>query len=418
VRLSTAHRLRAGPDNLTRAAAVSRLTPVSARARANRVFITAAEASGDQHAAELIRSLKQLDGAIEVEAFGGPKMAAAGAKLLEETVGRAAMGWRGALRAIEASRWMKLLSARYAQSPPDLHICVDSSAINLPFARRAKSFGVPVLYYIAPQLWASREGRMKKLRADVDRLACIFPFEEKYFQSHGVNATFVGHPLFDELPADHKYARGRPAAPAQTSADPTAPTVGIIPGSRRSEVKANLPHLIEVMHAIAREFPRVRFLVPTTAASNALVKEMLDPQKLDISVDQDAFDRFVARCDLVLTKSGTSTVHVAAWRVPMIVVYRVNPLLWHGLARWLLRTKKIAMVNILAGQIDLVPEFIPWYGSNQPVIDCALDLLRHPEKLRAQRENLDALMETIDRPGASMNVAKLALDLINHKDRA
>jgi lipid-A-disaccharide synthase len=167
------------------------------------------------------------------------------------------------------------------------------------------------------------------------------------------------------------------------------------------------------VHAIAREFPQTKFLVPTTAASHSVVQEALSRERLDISVEQDAFDRFVPRCDLVLTKSGTSTVHVAAWRVPMIVVYRVNPLLWHGVARWLLRTKKIAMVNILAGQIDLVPEFIPWYGSNQPVIDCALDLLRHPEKLRDQRAKLDALMKTIDKPGASMNVARLALGLIN-----
>ena len=372
--------------------------------RRKRVFITAAEASGDQHAAELIRSLKALDGEIEVEGLGGPKMAAAGATLIEETVGKAAMGWRGALRAIEASRWMKLLAARYKTAPPDLHICVDSSAINLPFARRAKSFGVPVLYYIAPQLWASREGRMKQLRSDVDRLACIFPFEEEYFRKHGVNATFVGHPLFDELPKDRAAARG--------VANDVSPTVGIIPGSRRSEVKANLPHLIEVMHAIAREFPQVKFLVPTTAASNAMVKDALSRQRIDVTVEQDAFDRLVPQCDLVITKSGTSTVHVAAWRVPMIVVYRVNPLLWHGVARWLLRTKKIAMVNILAGQIDLVPEFIPWYGSNQPVIDCALGLLRNPPKLRDQREKLDALMKTLDKPGASGNTARIALDLM------
>ena len=373
-----------------------------------RVFITAAEVSGDQHAAELIRSLKSLDPTIEIEGLGGPKMAAAGATLVEETVGKAAMGWRGALRAIEASRWMKLLSARYAAAPPDLHISVDSSAINLPFARRAKSFGVPVLYYIAPQLWASREGRMKQVRAFVDRLACIFPFEEAYFRSHGVNATFVGHPLFDELPPDRAAARreATPGAPAPS-------TVGIIPGSRRGEVRANLPHLVEVMHAVAHEFPQAKFLVPTTAASHELVKQGLYPERLNVAIERDAFDRFVPQCDLVITKSGTSTVHVAAWRVPMIVVYRVNPLLWHGVARWVLRTKKSAMVNILAGQIDLVPEFIPWYGSNQPVIDCALDLLKHPDKLAAQREKLDALMRKIDKPGASMNVAKLAMELIN-----
>jgi hypothetical protein len=260
--------------------------------RRKRIFITAAEASGDQHAAELVRSLKQLDPSLEIEGLGGSKMAAAGVKLLEETVGKAAMGWRGALRALEASRWMELVSRRYRESRPDLHICVDSSAINLPFARLAKEkFGVPVLYYIAPQLWASREGRMTQMREFVDHVACIFPFEEAYFRSHGVQATFVGHPLFDELPVDRTAGAGVgprfPHAP---------PVIGIIPGSRRSEVEANLPHLIEVMDGIRREFSTATFLVPTTSASNAPVQDLLRG-RADVTVKQDGFDDLVPRCD-------------------------------------------------------------------------------------------------------------------------
>jgi lipid-A-disaccharide synthase len=261
-----------------------------------------------------------------------------------------------------------------------------------------------VLYYIAPQLWASREGRMKKLRADVDCVASIFPFEASYYQSHGVNATYVGHPLFDELPANRVLPQPRDFG--------ESPVIGIIPGSRRSEVKANLPHLIEVMNAIVAAFPEASFLIPTTSASHELVKQML-LGRADVAIQQDGFDDLIPRCDLVITKSGTSTVHVAAWRVPMIVVYRINPILWHLAARWLIKTKKIAMVNILAGQIDLVPEFIPWYGSNRGVIDCALDLLQHPDKLRAQHEKLEQLMKTIDQPGASMNTAKLAMSLMS-----
>jgi lipid-A-disaccharide synthase len=334
------------------------------------------------------------------------------------------MGWRGALRALEASRWMKMLSRRYRDpaTRPDLHVCVDSSAINLPFAKLAKgSFGVPVLYYIAPQLWASREGRIKKLRASVDRVACIFPFEQEYFLSRGVKATFVGHPLFDQLPADRTPPPGPrfPGAP---------PVIGIIPGSRKSEVKANLPHLVEVMDRIAAEFPRAKFLIPTTQASDALVREMLSTSSMAVpamssekhgrdahatEVKLDGFDGLVPRCDLVITKSGTSTVHVAAWHVPMIVVYRVNPLLWHAAARWLIKTRKIAMVNILAGQTDLVPEFIPWYGSNEPVARCAIDFLKHPEKLTGQREKLKKLMRPLDKPGASENTARLAIELLH-----
>ena len=373
-----------------------------------RVFITAFEASGDQHAAELIRSLRSLDPAIAIDALGGAKMAAAGANVLEETVGKAAMGWRGALRAIEASRWMKRTAERYRDTAarPDLHICVDSSAINLPFAKMAKSqFGVRVLTYIAPQLWASREGRIKKLRRYVDYVACIFPFEQEYFRSRGVMATFVGHPLFDELPTDRS-----PLAPSRLPDG--APTIGIIPGSRHAEVQSNLPHLIDVMKRIVSNFPAAKFLIPTTPASDALVGQLLIREKLDVIIKEDAFDELVPRCDLVITKSGTSTVHVAAWNVPMIVVYRVNPLLWHGIARWMIKSRKLAMVNILAGQIDLVPEFIPWYGSNKPVADCAIDLLSHPETLAEQRKKLHKVISTIDRRGASLNTAKLALSLM------
>ena len=378
--------------------------------RRARIFITAAEASGDQHAAELVRSLKELDPTLDIEGLGGSKMAEAGVRLLEETVGKAAMGWRGALRVFEASRWMEIVSRRYREAKPDLHICVDSSAINLPFAKLAKEkFGVPVLYYIAPQLWASREGRMAQVREFVDHVACIFPFEEKYYRSHGVNATFVGHPLFDELPVDRESRRR--TGPRFPNA---APVIGIIPGSRRSEVEANLPNLIEVMDGIRREFASAIFLVPTTAASDAPVRELLR-SRADVTIKQDGFDELVPRCDLVITKSGTSTVHVAAWRVPMIVVYRINPLLWELVGRWIVQTKKIAIVNILAGQIDLVPEFIPWYGSNQPVTDCALRFLRNPERLAAQREKLEALMAPIDRPGASVNAARLALSLAGRR---
>lgn len=126
----------------------------------------------------------------------------------------------------------------------------------------------------------------------------------------------------------------------------------------------------------------------------------------------NGFDELIPQCDLCLCKSGTSTLHVAAYGVPMIVVYRVSPILWHGAGRWLIKTKKIALVNILAGQIDLVPEFIPWYGSNQPVADAAIDLLAHLEKLEDQRKKLNDLVATLDRQGASDNVAQLALGMI------
>jgi lipid-A-disaccharide synthase len=373
-----------------------------------RILITAADVSGDQHAAELIRCLRRLDPGIEVEALGGTKMARAGAGLMEDTVSDAAMGWQGALRFLTALRWWNLMRLRHRAGGVDLHICVDSSAINIPLAKLARKAGVPVLYYIPPQLWASRPWRIRKIRAYVDRVACIFPFEEEYYRSRRVNATFVGHPLFDEMPTRDPRPIGRgprfPDAP---------PVIGIVPGSRKSEVWANLPRLVEVMDGIKGEHPGAKFLVPTTAGSQDPIVEILRGRS-DVTIKRDAFDEFVPQCDLVITKSGTSTVQVAAHGVPMIVVYRINPIVWHLAARWLIRTRKIAMVNILAGNIDLVPEFIPWYGSTWKVTRCALDVLKNPKKLREQREALRKLIATLGGPGASMKAAKIAMEMMNN----
>src|SRR5687767_6677932 len=170
-----------------------------------RVFITVAEVSGDRHAAQLIAALRQLDPTLIIEGLGGPLMAAAGATIHRDTVTDAAMGWRAALRTFEVLDMLRWTRRHFEQNRPDLHVGVDSPSMNFHFAKLARRLGIPVMQYVAPQLWAWREGRMKKVRRWIDRLACILPFEEAYFRSHGVNATFVGHPLFDELPAQREF---------------------------------------------------------------------------------------------------------------------------------------------------------------------------------------------------------------------
>lgn len=377
------------------------------------VFFTAAEVSGDQHAAEMIAALRTLDPAIVVEGLGGPRMAAAGAVIHHETTAQAAMTFHAVKRVAEFRRLLKWTKEHHRAQRPDLHVCVDSSGVNLRFARVAKRCGVRVLYYVAPQLWASRAGRMRLLRRDVDQLACIFPFEEPYFRAQGVAATFVGHPLFDELPADRKIA-------SEVRAFGASPRVAIVPGSRRAEIQANLPHLVDVAGMIAAAFPGVQFFMPTTPATDEPVRTHLAALPAALAgrfqTRLDGFDELVPQCDLCLCKSGTSTLHVAAWNVPLIVVYRVHPLIWHGAGRWIVRTKKIAMVNILAGNVDAVPEFVPWYGSNRPVADCAIDLLKNPAKLLEQKRWLAEIIAPINRPGASANVARLAMEMMGRKD--
>ena len=385
-----------------------------------RVFITVAEVSGDLHASHLIHSLRSLDPELIIEGHGGPQMRAAGAKIHTETTANAAMGFSALARVKEMFALLKWTRRHFRAAPPDLQICVDSPALNFHFAKAAHAVKTPVLYYVAPQLWAWREGRMKKVRKWVDKVACILPFEEAYFRSHGVDTTFVGHPLFDEL----KQPAGE-AKPVRDFGD--APIVGLLAGSRRSEAARNFPRMLEVAAAIRGRFAGARFLLPTTAATDPIVRGQVAAlaEGSPFEIRQGAFDEFVPRCDLVLTVSGTATLHVALHNTPMIVVYYGRPLTWNAVGRWLIKTRTYALVNLLAAEPELassgrvtpamhiVPEFIPWYGSTQPVAEHAISLLSDPTKLADQRERLAALARKLERPGASMAVARMAVEMMN-----
>ncbi len=386
---------------------------------AKRIFITAAEVSGDLHAAHLISSLRKLDDTLIIEGHGGLQMREAGATIHHETTANAAMGFSALARVKEMFALLKWTRRHFKKAPPDLQICVDSPALNFHFAKAAHAVGTPVLYYVAPQLWAWREGRMKKLRKWVDRVACILPFEEAYFRSHGVNATFVGHPLFDEL---HEPAGA--ARPVREFGD--APVIGLLAGSRRSEAARNFPRMLEVAATIRQRFSNARFLLPTTAATDPIVRGHVEAlaDASPFEIREGAFDEFVPRCDLAITVSGTATLHVALHNTPMIVVYYGRPQTWNPVGRWLIKTRTYALVNLLAADgalassgrvtpaMHIVPEFIPWYGSIQPVADHAMELLSHPEKLAAQRQRLAALARKLERPGASTAVARMAIEML------
>lgn len=253
---------------------------------------------------------------------------------------------------------------------------------------------------------------MEKVRRWIDRLACILPFEEEYFRRHGVNATFVGHPLFDAMPARREAREPRfPQRP---------PVIGLLPGSRRSEAQRNFPGLLCAAESIKREFASATFLVPTTAATHPIVERFIKKHRgIEVDYRRDAFDEMVPRCDLCLTVSGTATLHVAGFGVPMIVVYRASRASWNLLGRWLIRARTYSLVNVLAAgpmaskQQHVISEFIPWFGNVKPVAELALDYLRNPGKLASQRQALDELVSKLDHPGASMNVARMALDILD-----
>jgi lipid-A-disaccharide synthase len=373
-----------------------------------RIFITVAETSGDLHAAELVQNLRRLDPELQFEGLGGSHLRQAGVTIHRDTTTRAAMGLHAAGRALEMARLLRWTKKHLQANPANLHICIDSWSINWHFAKMAKKLGTTVMYYIAPQTWASRPGRLKKLRRWVDRVACILPFEEEYFRRHGIPATFVGHPLFDELPPHRNV-------PAGLRFPDRPPVIGLLAGSRTSVAQHNFPRLLDVARQITTEYPNAQFIAPTTHTTDPIIRKLAG-DFAPLTIRPNAFNDTVAECDLCLTVSGTAALQTAAFGTPMVVVYHVNPILWHLIGRWVVNTRTYSLVNLLSDHHEhLVPEFIPWYGSTEPAAKCALDLLRHPEKLQAQRERLRHLIETLDRPGASANAAQLALSMLQNR---
>lgn len=353
-----------------------------------------------------------------VEGVGGPEMQSAGALLHRNTVNNAAMGLRGALRAFEIYGLLRWTRQHFDRHRPDLWVGVDSPSMNFHFARAAKERGIPTLQFVAPQLWAWAIWRMKKLRRWVDRVACILPFEEAFFRGYGVTATFVGHPLFDELPP----AREQPLPPALAG---RPPVIGLLPGSRKGVADANFPRQLAVAAEILKRFPEARFVVPTTAATDPIVRKHLASGIVpgaSIEVGLEGFERLVPSCDLCITVSGTATLHVASFGVPMIVVYAGSRLIWNALGRWLIKMRTYAMVNLLADPTPLepdpqarrhvVPEVVPWYGPVTGVSELAIGLLSEPGRLADQRSKLIELVRRLDHPGASDNVARMALEMI------
>lgn len=371
-----------------------------------RVFLTGAEHSADMHLANLASQLRALRADLELEGIGGAQMRAAGVKVHHETVSGARVGLTAFLRTAEILRILRWTRRHFRdQGPPALMLCCDSWTMNKHFLRIARQFDVPTLYYISPQVWASREGRIKRMRRDIDRMAVILPFEEPWLRERGINATFVGHPLFDELGPP-------PPRPPGTRFPARAPVIALAAGSRQKVARLNFPPLLEVARLIRREFPQARFACPTVAATHEFVTSAAGG--LDwIEVRQDAFNELVGASDAAVCVSGTATLHTAALGVPLVAVYRVSRLAWQLVGRWLIRTRTFALVNWLHPRREhVVPEIIPWHGEPEVVAQRVLAWLRNPAALEAQRRAQDEVVNAVRTRGASANVARMVVEMV------
>lgn len=376
------------------------------------VFISACERSADMHAAALIRAVRQAHPHVRFAGLAGPLMQQAGCIPIDDLTRRSAMllGVVGtaAHAARAAGRILRLLRRQTFAAA----VLIDSPTLHLPLAKSCNARRVPVMYYIAPQTWAWGTFRLAKIRRRVDRLACILPFEPSYFRQHGIDATYVGHPLFDTLanqPVDPQRVRQLRAG--------AQPVLALFPGSRRHVIREVLPGQLAVARSVRRRFPAARFLISAADAPAArLIHAHLAAAKFDAHVDQQHRPETIPAADLALVASGTTTLEVAYHGTPMIVMYNASRWAYRLLGRWFIHTRHLSLINVLADR-EVVPEFMPYYQSPEPIAQQAIELLLHPQRRARMRAELQEVIAPLARPGASQAAAEILLDLLQARPR-
>jgi len=371
-----------------------------------RVFVSAAEASGDEHAANLIRAIRRRAEDAWIVGVGGPKMAAAGCELLADPTDRASMIGGPLLQMGYWYRMVRRMQRAIRRLRPDLHVPVDSPALNWHLAAAAKGAGAKVFYYIAPQVWAWAPWRTRKLSRLTDHVGCILPFEQRFLRHRGVHATYVGHPLFDTLPE-------RPSPPpdvARAWADGTW-KVALLAGSRPGEVRSHAAAFLAAARQIRQHWGAAQctFAAPTPAAADAIRRACGADDDVDIVVGRTR--QMLAASHFALAVSGTVTLEAAHFGVPMVIVYRASRLGYHVVGRWLLKTPHLSLVNILAGR-RVVPELMPWYGSRREICEMVAEVMDDYGWLTEARRELLAVagpLRAAPHQTASDNAAALAL---------
>ena len=369
-----------------------------------RILLVTGEASGDLHGAHLATAIASQDPTAEVIGIGGAAMRAAGVTLIPNVPQLDVMGLIG-LSAVRTLIGRLRAVRRILRSEPwDLVVFIDNPGLNLHFARVAKAAGRRVLYYIAPQVWAWRPGRIKWIRRRVDHVVVILPFEARLYERAGVRCTFVGHPLLDSVAAhyDKTTLRRRFKLPE------SAHVVGLLPGSRAAEVTMLLPLLLETAAQAAVREPKTQFLLAQAGSiDDNLLNRLLEDSPVRVQIVKDQASEVMAAADLLIVASGTATLQAAVIGTPMILVYKTTlPTYW--LARLLIRVKWIGLVNLVAGR-TIVPELIQDEANAERLFREVRHLLHDREAYNRMKDGLREVRQALGGPGASQRAAQVVL---------
>jgi lipid-A-disaccharide synthase len=370
------------------------------------VFLSAAEPSGDAHCAALARALSSTD-SVRLIGVGGPKMAAAGVELLESITERAAMTYNAFSQVLYFRGLVGKIKNFIRENNIDLVVVCDSPAFNFHVAKAAKLLGAKTLFYVAPQLWAWAPWRIRKLEKYCDKLCCVLPFEQDWFSSRGVDTEYVGSPLLEAINSEptKKYYLGF---------EPGRAHAAIMPGSRSAEINSLWPAMQHIAAGLQINYPKMKF---TVVALNEKVRQHLQssqlPELFCEYVIESVYDTARA-ADFAMVASGSATLQVAAAGCPMVIMYQSSKLLWELVGRWLVTTKYLSLVNIIA-QHELVPEFMPYFDSIVPIEEKIEELLNQKELLVHTSSELVELVRPLVNKQPSRRVAEIVNEMLNSK---
>lgn len=374
------------------------------------VMIIAGETSGDLHGARLVAAMRKIDDNISFFGIGGPSMKNEGVEIV---VDAASLSVVGITEAFSRMPWiiggLSAIKRAVAGKRPGLVILIDFPDFNLHMARYVKRFSIPVLYYISPQIWAWRLGRIKKIRKYVDRMAVILPFEKAFYERHGVPVTFVGHPLLDD--------RFHSSAGAHSEKDEQKVVIGLLPGSRQQEIDRNLPVMLAAATHVNRKMGGIRYAVSVAPGIDTdTVLEYIRPYRdvMDIRTAKGDIGDLLSRSKMAIAASGTVTLETAIHGVPMVIIYHVSPVSYM-LGRALIRVEHIGLANIIAEE-RIVPELIQKDATPANIARAVINVLENPALFEETRRKLRMVRNQLGEAGASGKTAAIAYSMIRKQD--
>ncbi len=373
------------------------------------LLFSAGESSGDQHAANMFLELKAQQPTIKGIGMGGVKMAQAGIDIHYDSAGIGVIGVVEVIKHYgEIRRALKLMQQLLLTERPDLLVCVDYKEFNLKLARFAKQQGIKVLFYVSPQIWAWRPGRVKTYGKAIDMMAVIFPFETAYYDAEQVPVRYVGHPSVDKVHANHS----RPENCIRFGLNENKPIIGLLPGSRANEIKRLLPIMLEAAKQLQSEIPDIQFILPQAdSITDTLLNEYLGVSACRINVIKNQPYDVMQCCDAIMTTSGTATLEVALMSIPMVITYKLTTITY-WLGRWLVNTPFIGLPNIILGKLA-IKELIQHDATPEHIVIEIKRILLDKSYADTMRADLLLVKELLGQGGGSTNMANLALEMLD-----